>query len=276
MTKFVPGTVSHGTHNTYDLANAFLEALAPLAPAVYQQLVFPCGMAPDYLRAIDDGRTNEYWGSEAAHEFVNELQDALNEHAPAGYYFGAHEGDGSDFGFWETEEHAAEREWAEFTAELSDIHSSKLAKLRATREVNLSDDSLSNSSVDHECTHFVVFSFGAYGYTYVAVPYAPSGFHPGVDIQDALEAAAGWLADHAPGMFTDVDMDAARDEMLADGELTAEEHADRDSDEVDCKVHEHATADLTHTESGWLHSWEWTIVGEAMTRAELLAFARGE
>lgn len=101
---FTPGTVSHGTLLTYDLANAFLGALETVAPAVYQQLVFPCGMVPDYLRAIVAGRSSDYWQTEAADDFVASLFDALNEHAPEGYYFGAHEGDGSDFGFWAIEE----------------------------------------------------------------------------------------------------------------------------------------------------------------------------
>jgi hypothetical protein len=35
-----------------------------------------------------------------ASEIIADMMDALNDLAPAGYYFGAHEGDGSDFGFW--------------------------------------------------------------------------------------------------------------------------------------------------------------------------------
>ena len=34
----------------------------------------------------------------------DEIWDAMNEIAPEGYYFGAHEGDGADYGFWLAEE----------------------------------------------------------------------------------------------------------------------------------------------------------------------------
>ncbi len=68
------------------------------------------------------------------------------------------------------------------------------------------------------------FQFGAYGTTHVFVWSGPG--HMG--IEDALEEAASWLAENAPGVFHDVESD---------------------EDEVD----------MTYTESGWIPSWEWTV-----------------
>ena len=32
---------------------------------------------------------------------MKDLFDCLNDYAPDGYYFGSHEGNGSEFGYWE-------------------------------------------------------------------------------------------------------------------------------------------------------------------------------
>lgn len=41
---------------------------------------------------------------ETSEDIVNELIDALNEFAPPYAYFGAHSGDGADFGYWLTDD----------------------------------------------------------------------------------------------------------------------------------------------------------------------------
>lgn len=91
-------SVSHGTLRNQDLIPAFLEAVSHLAPAVYEQMtmgIFPA--VPQYAQEDDD---SDWWYTETAYWVLEQLDDVLNDHAPDGYYFGAHEGDGSDFGFW--------------------------------------------------------------------------------------------------------------------------------------------------------------------------------
>lgn len=94
------GTVSHGTLRTEDLIEAFTDALESLASGnTHSKLI---GEAQAWLDIDADSLTDDALDDheEDGSAIVEELQDALQEFAPAYAYFGAHPGDGSDFGFW--------------------------------------------------------------------------------------------------------------------------------------------------------------------------------
>jgi hypothetical protein len=87
------GSISHGTLRTIDLLRAFTFELSYLS-GDYVALVNYADERHEAINVDSDNETSE------DSELVNELIDALNDLAPPYCYFGAHEGDGSDFGFW--------------------------------------------------------------------------------------------------------------------------------------------------------------------------------
>ncbi len=87
------------------------------------------------------------------------------------------------------------------------------------------------------------FTFGAYGWTRLIVWEASD------HIEDALEKAAEWLAEHAPGILT------SEEEVGKLIDEAKEEKPGADEEEVFTT----ATQDMTYTESGWIPSWEWTV-----------------
>lgn len=100
MSKASFGTISHGTLRNVDLIEAFSAELINLAPAdspgAHADLIAECNAWLD--REEDDSDNPEH--EENGGDLVSELIDALNEYAPPYGHFGAHVGDGSDFGFW--------------------------------------------------------------------------------------------------------------------------------------------------------------------------------
>ena len=88
------GTVSSGTMREQDLVRSFIWEIEYLEDVrlTAEELQIP----EDALEDED----NEWWDTEDASFLLNELFDRLEEHAPSYCYFGAHDGDGSDFGFW--------------------------------------------------------------------------------------------------------------------------------------------------------------------------------
>jgi hypothetical protein len=107
-----------------------------------------------------------------------------------------------------------------------------------------------------------LFQFGAYGTTYVLVVGDRS-------LDDALETAAAWLAEHAPGHI----MEHGSEEHTTLIQEACAEHgiAWEDFDhETHDEIVQEAESDLTYTESGFLTSYEWTVT-EHPTREYLLA-----
>lgn len=99
----IMGTVCHGTMRPQDLIPAFMAAVANVDPPAYEQMVTaPFPPVPAYV--YDEGDNCPWWDSEDAMCVLEALTEALEAAAPEGYYFGAHPGDGSDFGYWEMEE----------------------------------------------------------------------------------------------------------------------------------------------------------------------------
>ena len=105
------GSVSWGTMRSEDLISSFLDALDDLDHVRYEVEV---------ARALVDGVIVDdgYGGwvvaepddSYADADYVDHLFDVLGEYAPDGAYFGAHPGDGSDYGFWMCEDYEYEEE----------------------------------------------------------------------------------------------------------------------------------------------------------------------
>ena len=100
-----PGTVIHGTHRPEHIIPVLMSLLFKLdkerAREIWQQ-------EPELLEALcseQAGIPSDYWQTDDCMFFLNEeLFDIMEDYAPAGYYFGAHIGDGSDFGYWQDED----------------------------------------------------------------------------------------------------------------------------------------------------------------------------
>ena len=105
MTTLETGTVSHGTLRPADLIPCFLqEARVRLTELDRCELALRRVDVEDVrktLEQIDHAADKpDYYGSDAASFDLEWLFDTLDMLAPDGTVFEAHEGDGSDFGYW--------------------------------------------------------------------------------------------------------------------------------------------------------------------------------
>jgi uncharacterized protein YfaT (DUF1175 family) len=110
MTQFNLGSISTGTLRPQDLLETFAATLNQLDkanPLIAQALD---GIASNFGRGkmlTSHGEASQLLAENialtvkvASYQLVNELADAIQEHCPPFVRFGAHEGDGADFGFW--------------------------------------------------------------------------------------------------------------------------------------------------------------------------------
>lgn len=88
------GSISHGTLRTPDLVNAFAWELDYLGA---RPLLTAKAFA--WIEEGSEIGDGDEWDERGAY-ILQELFEALEEQAPPYCYFGALEGDGSDFGFW--------------------------------------------------------------------------------------------------------------------------------------------------------------------------------
>lgn len=104
------GSISSGTLRTEDLLSTFGSTLESLILINGDHFAKPENLSErDRLNKLrgdaqdcfaDDGETLTEDGEESGPEIVDELIDALQMFAPSFCTFGAHPGDGADFGFW--------------------------------------------------------------------------------------------------------------------------------------------------------------------------------
>lgn len=96
--RVAEATVICGTLRNEDLIPAFCEEIRRLqtrTPAIVFEAEDWVSSKPE-SEPFGAGMTQDEIGA----EIVNELIDHLDNMAPEGCYFGAHPGDGSDFGWW--------------------------------------------------------------------------------------------------------------------------------------------------------------------------------
>lgn len=96
MKKQIIGSVSSGTMREEDLIPCFLDTIEYFSKSKARSL----RKELKEIEAIE----SEDEKLDAMAYFLNEtLFDTLNDYAPPYFYFGAHPGDGADYGFWLSE-----------------------------------------------------------------------------------------------------------------------------------------------------------------------------
>ena len=117
---YVFGSISHGTMRDTDLLESFSNALEHLSTSnfdyiyeylKYKDIIKEARRYRDFLIKYENKLYKSHHKKlrdsifETVSYIINEdLIGALNEFAPPYFYFGSHPGDGSDYGFWLSED----------------------------------------------------------------------------------------------------------------------------------------------------------------------------
>jgi hypothetical protein len=97
VNAITPGSVIQGTTRPYDLIASFMAVLQEYNSDLWVKWTTPGTLEyVDILRFPGD----PWWESDEAYDVVLNLIDALDELSPPGFFFGAHSGDPTDYGFW--------------------------------------------------------------------------------------------------------------------------------------------------------------------------------
>lgn len=99
---YVGTSVSHATMRDIDLYESFMWFLEQHDPATADLLTTEYSDVMDALEAEGNGIGASY--VQDSEFLIEALFDALDAIAPEGTYFGAHPGDGADYGFWQGED----------------------------------------------------------------------------------------------------------------------------------------------------------------------------
>jgi len=106
------GTASAGTHAANELIPTFVTLLSDVLewasfqpgaddPALVAQQNAIHTRLGEIERSCDDSdEQTDYFDSADAQDDLDWLFETLGEYAPSYFHFGAHEGDGADFGYW--------------------------------------------------------------------------------------------------------------------------------------------------------------------------------
>lgn len=109
------GSVSHGTMRPEDIGPACLDVAREILGSRKRDK-----RTSEIM--LDAHRANRRdWQGEYDSEILQDLMDLLSELAPPYLYFGANEGDGSDFGFWPLIERMEEDVRDEALTKVSDL-----------------------------------------------------------------------------------------------------------------------------------------------------------